>query len=51
MRGTPCQSWSVAGQRAGLDDPRASWPSIFFAWLNASAQVDSFRERPWFVVR
>ncbi|KWO46370.1 DNA cytosine methyltransferase, partial [Burkholderia territorii] len=33
MGGTPCQSFSVAGQRAGLDDPRGD---LALVWLAAA---------------
>ena len=41
--GTPCQAFSVAGLRGGMDDDRvAIWPSSIADWLNASAPAGSF---------
>ena len=34
--GTPCQSFSVAGLKKGMDDPRGNWPSSFLALLIAT---------------
>jgi len=34
--GTPCQSYSIAGRRGGLDDPRGQLTLVFFQILGAA---------------
>ena len=40
--GTPCQSFSLAGHRLGLDDPRGNLTLEYLGWLGAFAPAGSF---------
>lgn len=45
--GTPCQSFSVAGLRKGLSDPRGNLALVYLGLVRCPASVDYLGKCPW----